>query len=123
MWHESAHPLAESKLEIERFVQAAEQVQLRFASDMVLRMYRVSCQRTKNMLAEKAQRLKLLMLNHISAEAREQCECMVKSFAGILAKLQESPEDPEQLAVLQEYVKTCDQEVDELALEISKARE
>jgi len=47
----------------------------------------------------------------------------VESFSGILDKLQESPEDPEQLAILQDYVKDCDQEVEELAREIGKARE
>jgi hypothetical protein len=61
----------------------------------------VSCSRTKVRLYEKAVKLKSLMLTQIAAEAREQSAAMVTSFAGILDKLQESPENPEQLAVLQ----------------------
>ncbi len=52
-------------------------------------------------LYEKAVKLKSIMLTQIAAEAREQSAAMVTSFAGILDKLQESPENPEQLAVLQ----------------------
>lgn len=122
-WPEGAHTLPSTKQEIERFTLAAAQMERRFANQIVLRMHQVTCSQTKTKLAEKARKLKHLMLTRIEEEAREQNSAMVMNFSGILEKLQESPENPEQLAVLQEYVKTCSQEVDELALEISKARE
>ena len=122
-WRESAHPIKETRAEILRFSKAASQVQKRIASDVVLRVYQISCLETKLKLAEKAELLKKLMLTDILSETREQSMSMVDAFNGILSKLQESPEDPEQLAVLQEYVKTCDTEVDELTNEVIRARE
>ena len=122
-WPEGAHTLSATKQEIERFTIAADQMERRFANQIVLRMHLVTCWQTKTKLVQKAIRLKQLMLTRIEAETREQNLAMIASFSGILDKLQESPENPEQLAILQEYVKTCSQEVDELALEIAKARE
>ena len=122
-WPEGAHSLSATNNEIKRFTTAAEEMERRFANQVVLRMHLVTCTQTKLMLAEKAKKLKHLMLTRIEAEAREQNSAMIASFSGILEKLQESPENPEQLAVLQEYVKTCALEVEELALEIAKARE
>ena len=122
-WQESAHPIKETEGEIRRFTKAAGQVQGRFATEMVLRMYKLLNGRTKGILAEKASKLQMLMLSNLASEIREQNQSMCEQFAKVLAKLEESPENPEELAVLQEYVKSCDVEVEELSLEISRARQ
>ena len=123
MWQESAHPIKQTQDEIKRFTQAAEQVQSRFATEMILRMYRVLNGSTKRILAEKAANLQTIMLTNLASEIREQNTSMVGQFAKVLAKLDEVPENPEELAALQDYVKNCSIEVEELALEVSKARE
>jgi dynein heavy chain, axonemal len=121
-WQESAHTIKQTNDEIRRFTTAADQVAGRFATDMVLRMFKSQNGKTKRILAEKAATLQNLMLTNLASEIREQNQSMCEQFAKVLAKLEETPENPEELAVLQAYVKDCDVEVEELALEISKAR-
>ena len=121
-WQESAHTIKQTDDEIRRFTNATAQVQGRFATDIVLRMFKSQNGNTKKILAEKAATLQNLMLTNLASEIREQNQSMCEQFAKVLAKLEESPENPEELAVLQDYVKSCDVEVEELALEISKAR-
>jgi dynein heavy chain len=121
-WQESAHTIKQTNDEIRRFTTAADQVAGRFATDMVLRMFKSQNGKTKRILAEKAATLQNLMLTNLASEIREQNQSMCEQFAKVLTKLEETPENPEELAVLQAYVKDCDVEVEELALEISKAR-
>ena len=123
LWQESAHPIKETQKEILRFSKSADEVQGHFATDLVLRMFKVQNGHSKTILSEKAALLKKLMLTNLASEAREQNMSMCSKFAEVLDKLKETPENPEHLAILQEYVKDCKVEVEELALEISKARE
>ena len=122
-WQESAHPIQETDKEMRRFTLAADKLQARVATDVVLRMYKVQNGATKVILAEKAAKMQTLMLTNLASEIREQNQWMVQEFGKVLDKLEETPENPEELAVLQQYVKTCDVQVQQLVLEISTARE
>ncbi|EKX45970.1 hypothetical protein GUITHDRAFT_94428 [Guillardia theta CCMP2712] len=104
-------------------MQACHEVQRRIPNLMILRMYEVSNSKTILELEAKAEKLKMSMLNDVAYEAHEQNTSMVDAFEKILSKLQETPENPEQLAKLQEYVITCEAEMHELTVEISRARE